>query len=174
MLSELVSLLITFILEGVTLSMVCVLFAIFNRILLYNWLIWRVLKLAFFLKGIFPVFILASGAVRTTPSLCRHTFMRSLIWRWWTFAKKRKIKNHAKLTSYTVFAIISNWYWYITFLEWTTHEEGFTAFTLPGVLGSSLLPRDCPHGRVHWGIAHRPPSPVAYIHTRINYPLHLF
>ena len=28
--------------------------------------------------------------------------MRSLIWRWWAFAKKRQIKNHAKLTSYTV------------------------------------------------------------------------
>ena len=50
--------------------------------LLYNWLIWRVLKLAFsFQKSIFPVFILASGAVRTTPSSCRHIFMRSLIWR---------------------------------------------------------------------------------------------
>ena len=45
------------------------------------WLIWRVLKLAFFFqKSIFPVFILASGAVRTTPSLCRHIFMRFLIW----------------------------------------------------------------------------------------------
>ena len=44
---------------------------------LYNWLIWRVLKLAcfFFQKSIFPVFILASGAVRTTLSLCRHIFM---------------------------------------------------------------------------------------------------
>ena len=71
--------------------------------LLYSWLIWRVLKLAFFFqKRIFPVFILASRAVRTTPSLCRHIFMRSLIWRWWAFAKKRQIKNHAKLTSYTV------------------------------------------------------------------------
>ena len=28
--------------------------------------------------------------------------MRSLIWRWWGFAKKRQIKNHAELTSYTV------------------------------------------------------------------------
>ena len=74
---------------------------------LYNWLIWRVLKLAFFFqKSIFPVFILASGAVRTTPSLCRHIFMRSLIWRWWVFAKKRQIKNHAKLTSYTVYSLM--------------------------------------------------------------------
>ena len=47
----------------------------------YNCLIWHVLKCAFFQKSIFPVFILASGAVRTTPSLCRHIFMRSLIWR---------------------------------------------------------------------------------------------
>ena len=29
--------------------------------------------------------------------------MRSLIWRWWAFAKKRQIKDHAKLTSYTVY-----------------------------------------------------------------------
>ena len=28
--------------------------------------------------------------------------MRSLIWRWWAFPPKRQIKNHAKLTSYTV------------------------------------------------------------------------
>ena len=39
---------------------------------LYNWLIWHVLKLAFFQKDIFPVFNLASVAVRTTPSTCRH------------------------------------------------------------------------------------------------------
>ena len=31
--------------------------------------------------------------------------MRSLIWRWEAFAKKRQIKNHAKLTSYTVLTI---------------------------------------------------------------------
>ena len=75
--------------------------------LLYNWLIWRVLKLAFFFqKSIFPVFILASGAVRTTPSSCRHIFMWSLIWRWRAFAKKRQIKNNAKLTSYTVWGLI--------------------------------------------------------------------
>ena len=49
--------------------------------ILYNWLIWCVLKLAFFRKSIFPVFIFASGPVRTTPSSCRHIFMRSLIWR---------------------------------------------------------------------------------------------
>ena len=55
---------------------------IYTLWILYNWLIWRVLKLAFFFqKSIFAVFILASGAVRTTPSLCRHIFMRSLIWR---------------------------------------------------------------------------------------------
>ena len=95
--------------------------------ILYNWLIWRVLKMAFFFqKRIFPVFILASGAVRTTPSSCRHIFMRSLIWRWWAFAKKRQIKNHAKLTSYTVFlgqhecirsscdrTAINNFRWYL-------------------------------------------------------------
>ena len=64
------------------------------------YLSWR-----FFQKCIFPVFILASGAVRTTPSSCRHTFMRSLIWRWWAFAKIRQIKNHAKLTSlYSIMA----------------------------------------------------------------------
>ena len=62
-------------------------------IILYNWLIWRVLKLAFFSKSIFPVFSLASGAVRTTPSSCRHIFMRSLIWRWWAFAKNAKLKT---------------------------------------------------------------------------------
>ena len=28
--------------------------------------------------------------------------MHSLIWRRWAFAKKRQIKDHAKLTSYTV------------------------------------------------------------------------
>ena len=98
-------------------------------VILYNWLIWRVLKLAFFFqKSIFPVFILASGAVRTTPSSCRHIFMRSLIWRWWAFAKKRQIKNHTKLTSYTVdsfakvtqewlqLAYITNWINYSTSL----------------------------------------------------------
>ena len=85
-----------------------------NRILvLYNWLIWRVLKLAFFFqKSIFPVFILASGAVRTTPYLCRHIFMRSLIWRWWAFAKIRQIKNHAKLTSYTVLEAMREHFYY--------------------------------------------------------------
>ena len=37
--------------------------------ILYNWLIWRVLKLAFFFqKSILPVFILASGSVKTTLS----------------------------------------------------------------------------------------------------------
>ena len=29
-------------------------------------------------------------------------FMRSLIWGWWAFAKKRQIKNNSKLTSSTV------------------------------------------------------------------------
>ena len=52
------------------------------------YLSWR-----FFQKRIFPVFIMASGAVRTTPSLWRHIFMRSLIWCWWAFAKKRQIKK---------------------------------------------------------------------------------
>ena len=73
------------------------------------YLSWR-----FFQKRIFPVFILASGAVRTTPSLCRHICMRSLIWRWWAFAKKRQIKNHAKLTSYTVFE------WELWIVFWIT------------------------------------------------------
>ena len=36
--------------------------------------------------------------------------MRSLIWRWEAFAKKRQIKNHAKLTSYTVPHIRINQY----------------------------------------------------------------
>ena len=41
--------------------------------LLYNWLIWRVLKLAFFFqKENFPVFILASATVRTMPSISRY------------------------------------------------------------------------------------------------------
>ena len=69
------------------------------------YLSWR-----FFQKNIFPVFILAPGAVRTMPSSCRHIFMRSFIWHWWAFAKKRQIKNHAKLTSYTVlFTVSSSW-----------------------------------------------------------------
>ena len=34
--------------------------------------------------------------------------MRSLIWRWWAFAKKRQIKSHAKLTSYTVVFFVIN------------------------------------------------------------------
>ena len=79
----------------------------------------------FFQKSIFPVFNLASGAVRTTPSLCRHIFMRSLIWRWWAFAKKRQIKNHAKLTSYTVCSVrcrpfLCNWEtpWHYAWRVW--------------------------------------------------------
>ena len=94
--------------------------------ILYSWLIWRVLKLAFFQKSIFPVFILASGTVRTTPSSCRHIFMRSLIWRWWAFVKKRQIKNHAKLTSYTVL-----WsYW---------SENRYPKWTLPEGCNPSIL-----------------------------------
>ena len=47
----------------------------YHILILYNWLIWRILKLAFFFqKSIFLVFILASGAVRTTLSLCKHIF----------------------------------------------------------------------------------------------------
>ena len=30
-----------------------------------------------------------------------YIFMRSFIWLWWAFAKKRQIKDHAKLISYT-------------------------------------------------------------------------
>ena len=73
-------------------------------LVLYNWLIWRVLKLAFFFqKSIFPVFILASVAVRTTPSLSTYFYAIFNLAVMRAFAKKRQIKNHAKLTSYTVY-----------------------------------------------------------------------
>ena len=72
--------------------------------LLYYWLIWRVLKLAFsFSKKYFFLYLFW----RLEQSEQHHLwldifFMWSLIWRWRVFAKKRQIKNHAKLTSYTV------------------------------------------------------------------------
>ena len=45
--------------------------------------------------------------------------MRSLIWRWWAFAKKRQIKNHAKLTSYTVLNFLVNLPWVVIKLQTT-------------------------------------------------------
>ena len=99
---------------------------VFVRPILYNWLIWRAVKLAFFFqKSIFPVFILASGAVRITSSLCRHIFMRSLIWPWWAFAKKRQIKNHAKLTSYTVYVLKFGILIIFPFLPWLSLNRDY-------------------------------------------------
>ena len=49
------------------------------------------------------------AANRSSPSAPKrhynYIFMRSLIWRWWAFAKKCQIKDHAKLTSYTVYVM---------------------------------------------------------------------
>ena len=108
------------------------------------YLSWRV----FFQKSIFPVFILASGAVRTTPSSCRHFYAIFNL----ALMGIRQIKNHAKLTSYavlprkpkslaTLFPLCS--YAPAGILTWAVMNASLISQWEPGWLGRYINVRRC-------------------------------